>query len=73
MPHEGRELAAQCKRVQDALGDWRDLDQALELLGKAGNGLYPETWLWLKELKGLKNSSWKRYEKVVRALRKTLG
>jgi CHAD domain-containing protein len=68
LPGGARPLAALCKRTQNALGDWRDLDQALRLLEKAGNGLYPETRPWIKELKNRRNISWKESQKAVQNL-----
>ncbi len=68
----GRELATLCKKAQTVLGDWRDLDNALALLGKAGNGLFPETQSWIRELKNRRRKTWKEYQKAVRDLQEML-
>lgn len=72
MPQGGRELAARCKRLQDALGGRRDLELALERLKKVGNGLFPEPRPWMRELKTRRAARRKQFEKAVKSLRKTL-
>jgi len=72
MPGQAGTLAACCKRAQSALGDWRDMESALRLLGTAGNGLFPETRPWREELKRRRRTAWKEGREAVRALGKTL-
>jgi CHAD domain-containing protein len=73
MPRRGRKLAAGCRKLQDALGEWRDLERAMAVL-REGPGLPPsQIRPWLKELKARRRSCWRNYRKAAGSLAGLLG
>lgn len=72
LPGRAGELAAGCKKVQEALGDWRDSELALGILKRAGNGLFREIRPWVKALKARRAAAQKKSRKALRGLRRAL-
>ncbi len=72
VPKKRKKMAAQCKKIQDALGQWRDMDRTLQVLRRSGIRRFPEIEPWLQELRERKKASWKKFKKAIPGLQKSL-